>query len=748
MKINNDVIEITKSYTERNFEIDITNEDNFSRLFSSLINVYSNKFSFIREFVQNAYDAVVEVWELKYKNDIDLNDFLLENPIVVSLFKDNKGTYIEIKETKGIGISPDRIDNMFLFLTKSTKRNSINQIGAKGIGKMAALAYTDEYFLSTVYDGNLYEYKVSWYNQQGIPKLSEPIIFTSNEHNYTAIRVYLADESDVRLVESAITEFLPYFTNIYYHNLEVNTNSASTYDINYKQYYGYYNSTNKKSLNDIKLHVFDTFSYRERINLYDCETFLIVDRIPYRINWQVINMTPMYLPFGIHVSSQDVLLNDNRDSIRYTNSVINHIQQKIKSFNNELLSFVHKGLCSIEQDILKIWNKDTYFKLNEITFKISNNPFAAWEHSYKYIKSLVLDTKYRYDNGIKSILFKVILIKGNSKLFKKVTANYIDLYSNYSSRRKYQFDPVSCKAYLLDTDISLNAINFADIPVKQLTLLNKFNRSEILKFLIHLINDDDCNKVVDSLEKSYNELGDKFSTIYNQATITKVRTDRRNKIKVSEVDKIGYDKYAIINNKLMNINDIDVSYIAFNNTELDKAKEFKHFIKTFDIDLKVILVAPTYYQKIPYNIEYFFNNNEIFKYINNVYYVYTKIFNKLNNSSLLFLSSNRKFIDYVYLFENTIIEKLIYNKHIDVSNVEIYKYIYNINYKVNEFFDFYSKIIDTNLLIQPFIDDIIQLNNIFTVDYPELQVIDYYDNNRALINSLVKIILNKNNCNE
>lgn len=750
MKTNVLNAEITKSYKEHNFEIDISSEDNLGRLFSSLINIYSNKFSFIREFVQNAYDAVVEIWELEYRNVIDLDTFLIENPIILSLYEDTKGTYIEIKETKGVGISPDRMDTMFKYLTKSTKRNSISQIGAKGIGKMAALAYTDEYFLSTIHDNKLYEYKISWYNQQGIPKISEPIVIDTTEHNGTTIRVYLIDaadaaDDDVRLVENAITEFLPYFNNIYYNNVQVNISKTLSYQYGHVASYYYSNDKVKRCLNDIKLYKFNTFSYRCGINLYNSELFLIVDRIPYSIDWDILNINIIYLPFGINVSSQDVILNDNRDSIKYTQSVINHINDKIKDFENELVSFIKDGKCTLEKEFLTIWNRGIYFKIEDITFKISSNPFAVWVETHKYISSLANNSGKR-DSQIEKLIFDVFLIKGGSKLFKKIDKSYIYLLK-YASNRKYQFSKADFSTYVLDINVPKASINSVDITNKNVIVLNKFNRTDILTLIDDFIDTKYQNHVLDILEKYHNGIGSKFSEIYDINNAAKKRIDQKGKIKVSVIETDYYEKVVIGKSHFMKISDITDDYIVFNNTDLKSAKICKAFIDDNFPSLQVIVVAPTFYKKIPYNLNYFVNNNKIFKYINTAHQTINTLFKDYQYNELQYLSNNRRFLNYISLFKDTIINEIMSRKHCDKSNLEIYEYIYKQNRDVSNFFQTFSKDIDKSYVVSEFIKDIQELDNIFHVNYKELCCINY-NIDSDLINTLIKIILNKNNCND
>lgn len=75
-------------------------------------------------------------------------------PIVITIHEDSDligdgNTLISFKDS-GIGITPDRIDNVFLKYGGSTKRDSNNQTGGFGIGAKTPFAYTNNFIITTV----------------------------------------------------------------------------------------------------------------------------------------------------------------------------------------------------------------------------------------------------------------------------------------------------------------------------------------------------------------------------------------------------------------------------------------------------------------------------------------------------------------------------------------------------------------------------------------------------------------------
>lgn len=108
--------------------------ENVSKTMEAVIDIYSNPFRWITEYVSNAYDATIErALELGE----DKKQYLIDNPVVVTTKKTSGGTLeVSIKESSGIGISKERIRDVFSFINKSTKDESEHFIGYKGKGSV------------------------------------------------------------------------------------------------------------------------------------------------------------------------------------------------------------------------------------------------------------------------------------------------------------------------------------------------------------------------------------------------------------------------------------------------------------------------------------------------------------------------------------------------------------------------------------------------------------------------------------
>jgi hypothetical protein len=119
--------------------------------------MYSNPIAAIcREIPCNARDAHREAG----KPDL---------PIEITLPIENYH-FIKIQDF-GLGISPDRIENIFINYGSSSKRNDNTQTGGFGLGSKTPFAYTDNFTIITRFDGIEYNYQ-AYIDETKIGKLA------------------------------------------------------------------------------------------------------------------------------------------------------------------------------------------------------------------------------------------------------------------------------------------------------------------------------------------------------------------------------------------------------------------------------------------------------------------------------------------------------------------------------------------------------------------------------------------------
>lgn len=106
--------------------------------------LYADKLRvFIQEYISNARDANREVGQPDSNIDIT--------------FPTHSDPLFKVRDF-GPGLSPDRMENVFVNFGASTKRASDNFIGGFGIGAKSAWAYTDSFVVRSFHEGTEYHY--------------------------------------------------------------------------------------------------------------------------------------------------------------------------------------------------------------------------------------------------------------------------------------------------------------------------------------------------------------------------------------------------------------------------------------------------------------------------------------------------------------------------------------------------------------------------------------------------------------
>ena len=135
--------------------------------------IYKNPIgSIVREITSNCFDAHVEAGNERP-----------ENPVFVKKTHDKLSDthYISFFDN-GVGMSPDRVENIYGIYFNSTKRANNDEIGGFGIGGKTPLAYKRSYideegntqydssfFVITRYNGIEYSYTI--YNGEESPEI-------------------------------------------------------------------------------------------------------------------------------------------------------------------------------------------------------------------------------------------------------------------------------------------------------------------------------------------------------------------------------------------------------------------------------------------------------------------------------------------------------------------------------------------------------------------------------------------------
>lgn len=155
--------------------------------------LYSDKYgSIVRELTSNAFDANVE-------------GGMHDEPVRIDIVKPNSFTNQgELVITDcGMGICPQRINDIFTLYFASTKRDDNEMIGGFGIGAKSPFAYTNVFRVETWCEGSKYTYLMEKRGQDRTCTLLETV---EEEGQGTKIRIPIKDAYDYNKFVAAVND--------------------------------------------------------------------------------------------------------------------------------------------------------------------------------------------------------------------------------------------------------------------------------------------------------------------------------------------------------------------------------------------------------------------------------------------------------------------------------------------------------------------------------------------------------------
>jgi hypothetical protein len=241
--------------------------------------------SIIREITSNCFDSHIEA---------KVND-----AVVIEIAEDDGGDYISFTDV-GIGISPERMLNIYSKPATSTKRDTNDQIGFWGLGSKSPLAYQDFFHLTTVFNNTKYEYVV--HKGERGPRIDKIDEQPTTERNGSIVKIYIKNYTDKVTFKRRIKEQLRYFDNVFVKGVDFNNH--------YKIYIGEHFKCRNDVGNDVNLHI-------------------AIGKVCYPIDWGKIDRRkiktsyqdkynlPIGLPFALKFDIGDLPVTPERESIRY-----------------------------------------------------------------------------------------------------------------------------------------------------------------------------------------------------------------------------------------------------------------------------------------------------------------------------------------------------------------------------------------------------------------------------------------------
>lgn len=228
--------------------------------------------SIVREITSNCFDSHVEAG--------------VDAAAVVEMGSDDGGDFISFTDY-GIGISPERMKDTYAVYFKSSKRDTNGQIGFFGLGSKSPLAYTDCFYLSTVYNFQKYDYII--YRGEKCPRIELIMQEESTAHNGTEVKIYIEDYNDQNKFHEACLEQLLYFDNVFFKGTSIN--------------------------NAYKIVEGDNFKWRE-----DCPIaylHICLGKVMYPIDFEQLGIQPIKIPLALKFEIGDLCVTPERESLRY-----------------------------------------------------------------------------------------------------------------------------------------------------------------------------------------------------------------------------------------------------------------------------------------------------------------------------------------------------------------------------------------------------------------------------------------------
>ena len=315
-------------------------------------NVYSNPIgTVVREITSNCFDSHTEA--------------KVNAPILIkkSLDKQTNTNYISFIDY-GVGMSPDRIENIYGVYFESTKRVDNTQIGGFGIGGKTPLAYKrstgqgeaeydNSFYVITIFDNIKYYYCI--YEGADSPIISLLHQEETSERNGTEVRIPVL-EKDLNTFANEMVRQLYYFENIVFEGFE---------DSRYA----------KTITNDYQIVRAKTFLFRG--DDYSSNVHICLGRVAYPIDYQILGLSSYdyNLPIAIKLEVGDIGVTVSRESLDYSETTIKMLKKKlieVKAEIKEMIAKQYENIVTLE-DYFKVKNNFGHLKFsNGKSISLSN----------------------------------------------------------------------------------------------------------------------------------------------------------------------------------------------------------------------------------------------------------------------------------------------------------------------------------------------------------------------------------------
>lgn len=335
-KLSEQAIETTTEQTKMRLS-----EDASSMVFQLFTkNVYSNPIgTVVREITSNCFDSHVEAG--------------VDAPVVIRKHKDGQaGTHYISFIDYGVGMSPDRVKNVYGVYFESTKRVDNEQIGGFGIGGKTPLAYKrstgqgegeydNSFYVITNFNGTKYYYCI--YEGAESPVISELHTEPTTDRNGTEVQVPVL-EKDLETFQKEMIKQLYYFENIIFEGFE------------YEDSYNKDENDNPVIVfplpNDYQIVRGKNFLFRG--DEYSNYVHVCLGRVSYPIDYDILglNSGDYNMPIALKLEVGDIGVTVSRESLDYSETTIKMLKKKLEKTKEEIVTLIskqYKNIKTLEQ---------------------------------------------------------------------------------------------------------------------------------------------------------------------------------------------------------------------------------------------------------------------------------------------------------------------------------------------------------------------------------------------------------------
>ena len=325
--------------------------------------LYSNKYSFISEALQNSTDAMRKCGKGDQSFDVGIK--IGEDRGYVFYLRDYGCSFESIEDFK-------RLVGTLLESSKTQVKDGSEgqELGKYGIGSIAVAAYQKEWHYKVYKNGKGFDAKLQEIEGKGL-FMTCGEYYDSQEVDGVYLEVKVSDASKF---VTALLEKAKYFQNIkFYFCPEV------IELLRYEYSTGYLLTIN----DNFQIYKSEDFQYSTLNQLR--ELHICMDQYSYLINWNTLGINAINIPFALRFNLDDFETNPTREVLTIDDTYKDKILDKIKKLANWLLDKYNEENPVFEANSLKQFQYELNRRQDKIV-KVADEPINIFQICHDYVE--------------------------------------------------------------------------------------------------------------------------------------------------------------------------------------------------------------------------------------------------------------------------------------------------------------------------------------------------------------------------